>query len=181
MSFDWGFATGEGVSMMKLRCAPVVPGSVVIFCRDGINDKSISDLGNGQVYGDGIGVIDYELGWVAISFFGVAPVPGTPIIANYDPIEGGCSDSCGKCATSMIKLSVTPGQVSGSDQFTMNDAWSRLFLKIKRDILPIHAEILSEVSEEYYVVSVATRFDTVSADSCELEHGLHVSLDDVSW
>ena len=183
MSFTWEFTTGEDAFLQQLSCAPVVPGTLVILCRDGVNDKELSDDGDGNITGDGVGVIDYDTGWVAFDFYSPSPASGTPITADYDPVEGGCTDGgCGKCLTNYVKLSVTPNTISGSDQFTLQDAFNRLFEKIERDILPAHVSILREVIEESYSVNIVYRFDIVPGDEYDLDvSGLHVLLDDTSW
>lgn len=183
MPFTWNFETGSSSYLVKLQCAPVVPGTLVILCRDGVNDKELTDDGNGVISGDGIGIIDYDTGWMAFDFYGPSPTTGTPIVADYDPVEGGCiTGGCGKCLTSYVRLSVTPNQISGSDQFTIQDAFTRLFTKIERDILPVHVAILRELIEEMYSVNVVYRFDVVSGDVTPLDtSGLHVALDDTSW
>lgn len=182
MTVTWEFATGEGVFLIQVGCPPIVPGSLVILCRDGVNDKQLTDDSDGQLTGDGVGIIDYEHGWVAFEFYGTSPVIGTPVIADYDSIEGGCTDKCGKCATYFVKLSVTPGIISGSDAFTISDAWNRLFTKIERDILPVHVEIIRELLSEQYSVFVGNHFDMVPADVVHADtDGLHVLLDDTSW
>jgi hypothetical protein len=183
MSFTWNFETGVSSYFQQLHCAPVVPGTLVILCRDGANDKELLDDGTGVLYGDGIGVVDYETGWIAFDFYGISPAIGTPILADYDPVEGGCaSGGCGKCLTSYVRLSVTPNQISGSDQFTIQDAFTRLFTKIERDILPVHVEIIRELLEEMYSVNIVHRFDVIEGDIEPLDtSGLHVALDDTSW
>jgi hypothetical protein len=182
MAFDWEFTTGEDVYLIQLGCYPIIPGSLVILCRDGVNDKILTDDGFGNLSGTGVGIVDYENGWVAFDFYGPSPAIGTEITADYDPVEGGCGADCGKCPTYFVKLSVTPGQISGSDQFTLTDAWERLFSKIERDILPVHDEILREVIDEYYSVNIVYHFDIVPADEASTdESGLHVKLDDTSW
>lgn len=183
MAFTWSFETGPGTYMVQLHCAPLVPGTLVVLCRDGVNNKELSDNGEGALIGDGIGVIDYETGWMAFDFYAPAPIPGTPVLADYDPVEGGCiAGGCGKCLTSYVKLSVTPNQISGSDQFTIQDAFTRLFEKIERDILPVHVEILRETIEEYYSLNFVYRFDAIPGDTAPLDtSGLHVILDDTSW
>lgn len=182
MSFTWSFTTGEQSFLTKLACNPVTPGTLVVLCRDGVNDKALADDGDGNISGDGVGAIDYDTGWIAFEFFGPAPASGTPITADYDPVEGGCYDSCGKCLTHYVKLSVTPSTISGSDQFTIQDAFDRLFIKIERDILPAHTEILREVISEAYSDNIVYRFDLVEGDDSSLDtSGLHVLVDDTSW
>lgn len=183
MPFTWNFETGVGSYLIRLNCSPVVPGTLVVLCRDGVNDKELTDDGNGAISGDGIGIIDYDTGLMAFEFYGPSPATGTPILADYDPVEGGCvSTGCGKCLTSFVRLSVTPSQISGSDQFTIQDAFTRLFTKIERDILPVNVEILRELIEEMYIVNIVYRFDVIKGDTAPLDtSGLHVVLDDTSW
>jgi len=182
MSFEWTFSTGEETYLAKVGCAPIIPGTLVIQCRDGINDKRLMDDGNGVLTGTGIGIVDYDTGWIAFDFYSPGPVVGTSVTADYDSREGGCQDDCGKCATYFVRLSVTPGTISGSDQFTIEDAWTRLFKKIERDILPVHVEISREIVEESYQLSIVYHFDIIPADSEPLDtSGLHVLIDDTSW
>ena len=182
MSFYWSFSTTGGAIEGRLSCWPVSVGSVVIYAQDGINDKTLTDNGDGTLGGDGFGTVDYDYGYVAFEFSLPAVTPGTEIKADYTPVEGGCAEDCGRCATHYVRLDITPSTISGSDEFTITDAWKRLLEKIRRDILPIHVEILHEVFEEYLVVSVGSRFDIIPADDEALDsEGLRPLWDDTSW
>lgn len=182
MSFFWSFSTIGGGIEGRLTCWPIEPGSVVITIQDGINDKTIVDDGDGTFSGDGHGTIDYDYGFIEIEPSTPYPVSGTDILADYTPVEGGCVDDCGRCATHYIKLDITPGTISGSDDFTLSDAWRRLFEKIRRDILPIHVEILHETFSESYLVSIGYRFDATPADEEVVDAtGLRPLWDDTSW
>ena len=166
----------------QLQCSPIVPGSLIIVANDGINDKTLTDNGDGELTGDGTGLISYDYGYVGFEFTDPQPSSGTQILADYDSAEGGCYLDCVKCLTNYVKLSVTPGEISGSDQFTIVDAWSRLFEKIKRDILPIHVRIWPELIDEFYSANIVYRFDLVDGDEEVLDTtGLHAILDDSSW
>jgi hypothetical protein len=196
MSFYWSFFTVGTSIRGRLNCWPIVPGSLTIRAFDGLNsERVLADNGDGTLSGNGIGVINYSWGTFGFDFSDPVPNQGTEIRASYNPVEGGCAEDCGKCATHYLRLDITPSamlrsSISGSDEFTMQDAWERLFKKIRRDILPIHLEILSEVFEEEFVLKVGHRFDMIDADveyldeaelPEEIESGLKVVFDDTSW
>ena len=182
MSFYWSFWTSGTSLVARLECWPIEPGSLVITAQDGLNDKELTDNGDGTLSGDGSGTINYDYGFIGIDFTTPLPVSGTEIKATYDSVEGGCADNCGRCATHYLKLDVTPGTISGSDEFTIADAWSRLFTKIERDIKPIHVEIIYDTFSEEYVLSIGYRFDHIPADEETLDDsGLHLVWDDTSW
>jgi len=182
MSFTWSFWTTGNSMEARLACWPVEPGTAVITVTDGIISKTLTDNGDGTLSGDGTGTIDYDYGFLGIDFSLPMPVSGSEVKADYDPVEGGCADDCGACATHYIRLDIVPDTISGSDQFTITDAWRRLFEKIRRDILPIHVEILNEILAETFVVQIGYRFDLTPADEETLDSiGLRPLWDDTSW
>lgn len=182
MPFEWSFWTSGTSLTARLACWPIEPGSLVITTTDGIITNVIIDNGDGTLGGDGVGTVDYDYGFVGVDFSPPIPASGSEVKADYDPVEGGCADDCGKCATHYIRLDIVPTTISGSEQFTITDAWRRLFEKIRRDILPIHVEILNLVLSEYFLVSVGYRFDIIPADEEPLDGvGLRALWDDTSW
>lgn len=183
MSFYWSFSVSSGTLLSgQLSCAPIEPGSVVISIADGINDKTITDNGDGTFGGDGSGTIDYDTGFFEMDVFLPLPVSGTDVKADYIPVEGGCVTDCAKCATHYVKLDITTAGISGSNPFTIADAWQRLFEKIERDILPIHVEIKYDESREYFLVNVGSRFDNIPGDEQALDGvNLRPLFDDTSW
>jgi len=182
MSFYWSFWTSGSSLLARVSCFPAVPGSIRIEAIDGINDKVLTDDGDGNLVGDGVGVVDYDYGFIGVDFSLPMPVTGTEVKASYESVEGGCVADCEKCPTHYVKLDITPGAISGSSDFTLADAWRRLFEKIRRDILPIHVEILPDIVEEEYVASAGYRFDLIPADDYPLDvSGLHTTFDDTTW
>jgi len=182
MSFYWSFGVTSYSIQGRLACWPVKPGSVIITALDGINDKTLVDDGAGLLTGDGAGRVDYDYGHVSFDFSGTLPTSGTPVKADYTPVEGGCADDCGACKTHYIRLDITPASISGSSEYTIADAWSRLFEKIRRDILPIHVEIKSILISESFTMSIGYRFDLNAADAYPVDSvGLRPLLDDTSW
>ena len=143
MAFYWSFNTLDSSIYGRLNCWPVLPGSVTIKCGE---NHTLEDQGDGTLYGDGEGIVDYNYGFVIINFIAPYPDVGTDVTANYTPVEGGCSESdCGRCASHYIELDVTAATISGSEDYTLLDAWRRLFEKIKRDIKPIHIELFERI------------------------------------
>jgi len=194
MSFYWSFFTTGSSIRGRVNCWPIEPGSLTITADDGSISKEINDNGDGTLGGPGgTGVVNYGWGTFGLDFSDPVPAEGTPILASYTPVEGGCNEDCDKCATHYIRLDVVPASIlsiSGSDEFTIQDAWRRLFEKIRRDILPIHLEILAETFEEEFILKVGHRFDMIAADveyldeaedPEEPESGLKVIFDDSSW
>lgn len=182
MSFYWSFWTSGTSFVARLYCWPVVPGSVEIKSDDGIIQKVLTDNGDGTFSGDGTGAIDYSTGIVSCDFTTPLPVSGTPVLADYRPVEGGCYDDCGGCATHYLELDITPAAISGQSDLTLSDAWKRLFEKINRDIKPIHVEFYTEAFEEVFDVDISHRYDRVEADVESLDtSGLRVVFDDTSW
>lgn len=182
MPFEWIFWTTGTSFTAKLTCWPIEPGSLHVSSHDGVNNKDLYDDGAGNLTGDGIGTIDYSYGVVSCDFTTPLPASGTPILATYEPVEGGCSDICGSCPTNKIRLSLTPGTIAGQGEILIGLAWARLMEKIRRDVLPAHVEILTETFSEYYVASVGHRFDIIPADVEELDmHGLKVVFDSTEW
>lgn len=170
------------VVSLRAACWPIVPGSLTITCNDGINDKTVTDNGDGTLGGDGAGTVDYDYGHISVDFSNPEPVSGTPIEVDYVPVEGGCADDCDKCKTHRLLLEITPGSISGQSQIAISDAWQRLFTKINRDIKPIHVEFITQDYEESYDLSIGHRFDVIPGDDEPLDsEGLHVVLDDTSW
>jgi len=184
MPFIWSFSTGGASILGRLNCWPIEPSSVRVEVDDGdpLHRKVLVDDGDGKLSGDGLGEIDYDYGFIAMDFSVPLPDAGTEIQVSYDPVEGGCSEDCGKCATHLVRLDITAGTISGSDAFTIADAWRRLFEKIERDILPIHVEIINDILSESYVLPIGYRFDIVPGDTEILDtSGLHLMWDDTSW
>lgn len=182
MSFYWSFETGGAELIGRLACWPIVPGSLVVTAIDGLNDKALTDNGDGTLSGDGSGTVDYDYGHVSIIFSTPLPVSSTQIKADYDPVEGGCAEDCGKCKTHYVRLDISPAAISGQSELSIQDAWARLFHKIERDILPIHVEILFLLLSESYVMSIGYRHDIIPGDSEPLDTiGLRPLLDDTSW
>lgn len=182
MTTTWEYYETPPAVLTKVSCAPIEPGTLVVVANDGVNDKTLYDQGDGTLLGDGVGLIHYDQGHVGIEFSNPQPISGTPILADYDSVEGGCPVSCTKCASNYVKLSVTPGTISGAGEFAITNAWDRLFKKIQRDIMPIYVRVMPEVISEFYRVDVVYRFDIVSADGSILDtSGLHAIMDDTSW
>lgn len=182
MSFEWIFWTSGNAFTARLRCAPIVPGTLYIKAHDGTNDKDVYDDGVGNLIGDGSGTVDYGYGVVNCDFTLPLPVSGTEMLASYDPLEGGCYDVCGACPTNKIRLDLSPAAISGQGEMAISVAWNRLMTKIRRDVLPIHVEILTELFEEYYILHVGHRFDLIAADTEELDmHGIHLVFDSTEW
>jgi len=170
------------VLSLRVACWPIEVGSLVITCNDGINDKTVTDNGDGTLGGDGSGTVDHDYGFISVEFSATEPVTGTPIEADYTPVEGGCAEDCDKCKTHRLLLQITPGSISGQTQINISDAWERLFTKINRDIKPIHVEFITEDYAESYQLSIGSRFDVIPADAEDLDNdGFHVLLDDTSW
>lgn len=182
MPFVWSFSTYGAPIAGRLSCWPIVPGSITIRSTDGPITKILTDNGDGTLSGDGGGLVDYDYGWIELDFTTPLPSSGTEILADYEPAEGGCVSDCAKCATHYLRLDITPGTISGSDEFTLSDAWSRLFKKLRRDVKPIHVEFLSEFFEEYFLVSIGFRFDIIPSDEEVMDTaGFHTEFDDTSW
>lgn len=182
MSFYWSFSTSGASMEGRLACWPIVPGTLRLEVTDGVVTKTLVDNGDGTLSGDGSGIIDYSYGFVGADFQTPLPASGSDILADYEPVEGGCASDCGKCATHYLRLDITPGTISGSDDFTLSDAWQRLFVKLRRDVKPIHVEFLPESFEESFVVSIHYRLDIVPGDEETLDtSGLHTMFDDTSW
>jgi hypothetical protein len=182
MAFIWEFnTTGDSITG-RVACWPIVPGSLRLTIDDGINPKIIDDNGDGTLGNGGTGTIDYSSGYFGVDLTDPQPLTGTDILASYDPVEGGCADDCGKCATHYLRLDVVPDTITGSHDFTIVDACKRLFEKIRRDVKPIHVEILPETFTEYFVLSIGRRFDIIESDEEELDaHGIQIILNDTSW
>ena len=162
------------VTSGKLKYAPVKPGSVRIECESYV----LTDDFDGNLTGDGTGTIDYSYGHIDV-YFSPSPSSGSVVSVNYDPIEGGCNS---RCLTHHIRLDITPGTITGSAEFSILDALTRLFEKIRRDVMPIHVDLLVERSEEYCVLSIGHRFDIIEGDTEPLdEEGIRVVCDDTSW
>ena len=182
MSIEWSFWTSGTSLVARLACWPIVPGSLRVTIDDGVVSKSIVDDGDGTLSGDGGGTIDYDYGYVGLDISTPLPESGTNILAKYEPVEGGCAEDCSRCATHYLRLDITPGTITGSDDFTIADAWERLFEKINRDVKPIHVEILPEQFDESFIVSIAFRFDIIPADEEIVDTGgFHSIFDDTSW
>jgi hypothetical protein len=178
MPFEWSFLTKGASIIGQLACWPIEPGSLRIEA----GGKVLTDNGDGTLSGDGTGFVAYGYGKVGFDFDLPALPSGTKIYADYSPVEGGCVTDCGKCATHYIQLDITPDTISGSDEFTMQDAWARLLEKIKRDVKPIHVELMTDSYAEHFNVSVGHRFDIIGADEEPLDSdGLRTYFDDTSW
>lgn len=181
MSFIWSFSTG-GFIEGRLSCWPVEPGTLRITADDGVVSKLLTDDGDGNLVGDGSGTIDYSYGHVAFGLNAPVLSSGTEIKASYDPVEGGCVEDCGKCKTHRLRLNVSPGAITGQTQIAITDAWLRLIKKVKRDVLPSHVELLTDVFEESYRVKVGHRFDMIPGDEEPLDSaGIRAVFDDTSW
>lgn len=166
----------------RLDCWPVEPNSVRIE-SDG---QVLEDDGDGKLIRQGTGTwdgdVDYSYGFLDLDFKAPVPAPGSEIKANYIPVEGGCPEDCSKCVTHRIFLDISPGAITGQSQISITDAWTRLIVKIKRDVLPIHVELFSEAYAESYRVQVGHRFDITAGDTEDLDsEGLRVAFDDTSW
>lgn len=173
---------GDSSLDIRLLCYPVTPGSVIITINDGINDKTITDDGDGNLSGDASGTVDYSFGFIDGIIDSPLPLEDTEIESTYDSIEGGCASLCGGCVTHYLRLDITPGSISGSDSFTLSDAWARLFEKINRDIKPIHVDLLSDVFEEEFLLNIGYRFDNIESDADIVdESGFRPIADDESW
>lgn len=185
MTFTWTFTTGsQSLFVGRLSCWPIIPGTIIITAQDGnpAHDKVLQDNGEGILYGDGEGAIDYSYGLIELDFTIPLPDPGTEIKASYKPREGGCSDSCGKCATNKIQLNLSPASISGQGDLAIADAWQRLFDKIERDVLPYHVELIHDEYRENYIWSLAHRFDIIPGDAEPLDTGgLHLVFDSTDW
>ncbi len=177
MSFIWGFWTSGSSFTGRLACWPLEPGSV----RISSGDKVLTDDGLGALSGSGTGTVDYSYGVIQIDFTVPLPSSGTPIYANYEPVEGGCYEQCGKCATNKLRLDLTPGAITGQDQLTITEAWARLIAKIERDVLPAHVELILDTFEEDFVWSIGYHFDIIEVDSIPLETGLRLEFDSTAW
>ena len=182
MSFVWSFSTSGASLSGRLDCWPIEPGSLTISVDDGAISRTLIDDSNGVLVGDGGGVVDYDYGFVEFDLITPTPASGTEIVAHYVPVEGGCAGDCGKCATHFLRLDITPQAISGSGEFEIANAWSRLFEKLRRDVKPIHVEFLFETFAEYFRVDIGFRFDLISVDEETMDTaGLHTEFDDVSW
>lgn len=182
MTWEWTFWTTGSSFTARVACWPIVPGTLVITCSDGVISKVVTDDGAGGLTGDGTGTIDYGWGIIECDFTMPVPVSGTPVYANYEPLEGGCADDCGKCATNKIKLDLTPGAITGQGDIAISDAWVRLLSKIRRDVLPIHVELITEEFEEEYMWSIGHRFDVIPADEESVDSaGLRLVWDSTEW
>ena len=179
MTFYWTFSTVGGALLSgRFNCWPVEPGSIRITC----GSKVVTDDGDGFFIGDGSGPVDYDYGFFDLEFDPPSPPSGTPVVAAYEPVEGGCVDDCNKCKTHKLRLDITPGSIAGQDQISISDAWTRLFTKINRDVKPIHVEFITEDFVENYQLSIGSKFDVIPADEEPLDTGgIHVLLDDTSW
>lgn len=183
MSWTWSFWTTGSSFVARVNCWPIVPGTLRISSDDGVTSLLLIDDGIGNLTGDGSGTVDYSSGVVSCDFSLPLPVSGTPILASYEGVEGGCSDGgCGKCATNKIKLDLVPGAITGQGEIAISDAWVRLLEKIERDVKPIHVEIITESFVETYFWSVGHRFDVIPADEESLDAGgLRLVWDSTEW
>jgi hypothetical protein len=175
MSITFNFFTSGSSFEGRLKCWPIEPGSVRIVVDDGnpLTKKVLTDSpdGLGILSGDGAGKIDYSYGWIEADFDSPDPLDGTPILANYNPQEGGCFESCGKCATNKLRLDLSPGSIVGQSSATIASAWARLTKKIERDVLPVHVELIAEIFLESYRWNIGYRFDDIASDVNSLDNG----------
>jgi len=183
MSINWKFSTIGQAFSGRINCWPLKPGTFSITASFGGITKILTDDGNGLLIGDGTGTIDYDYGHFGIDFSVPVPPAGTELKATYEPVEGGCLELCGKCATHYLRLEITPGDISGSDDYTISDAWQRLFVKLERDVKPIHVEFMPEIIGEHLVVNIGRRFDIIPADIEPVDSslGIMVILDETLW
>lgn len=182
MSWEWTFWTTGTSFTARVACWPIIPGTLTITADDGSISKTVTDDGAGNLVGDAIGTVDYGWGIIECDFTAPLPASGTPVLADYGSTEGGCINDCERCATNKIILDLTPGAISGQGEIAINDAWSRLLDKIRRDVLPIHVELATDEYEEEYIWSVGHRFDVIPADEETVDAaGLRLVFDSTEW
>lgn len=173
----WGGIVGASGSFIRgrFRCWPIEPGSVTIIAGDGISYKQVTDDEEGNLIGDGHGIIRYDYGHFQVAFASSVghplPSPGDKVYASYRPVEGGCYEACSRCLTNKLRLDVSPGSIAGQDSISVADAWARLFDKIRNDVLPIHVELVSDYALESCLVNIGNRFDLIASDEKYLDNG----------
>ena len=180
--FTWSFTTSGEALTARVNCWPIVPGTLTITASDGVETKTFTDDGDGNLIGDGSGTVDYGWGILNIIFSLPVLASGTEIFATYESREGGCYNSCGRCATQKLRLNIVPASISGQGDIVIGEAWNRLMKKIRRDVLPAHVELINEVFEESYIWQIGHRFDIIKSDEEQLDmSGLHSIFDSDEW